>query len=106
MGHVDFDFNMTSRTAAVTGGGPGLEGWAGPHDARLSRDKKALIFTWSADGLWSEREHRPEPGMLSDFLALGNAQPHTFGEYADRWGALGLDKDGQPQGWGARPVRE
>jgi hypothetical protein len=44
--------------------------------------------------------------MLGDFLALADAKAASFAEYADRWGALGLDKHGEPQGWEAHPKRE
>ncbi len=95
-----------SRVPATSESGPGLEGWIAPNAAQLSSDALFIEFEWISGDLWSERECRPSPDMLRDFLALANAQPRTYAEYAHRWGALGLDEEGQPQAAGAHPQHE
>src|SRR5215469_10148972 len=48
--------------------------------------------------LWSGplKEVRPGPGMLRDFVALGDASNEKIFQYASRWGVLGICKHNIP----------
>src|SRR5437870_3100695 len=50
-------------------------------------------LVYRSDG-WRERPQAP--GMLTDFLRLGDASPDRIAAYAATWGVLGICKDGWP----------
>ena len=76
-----------------------------PVAKRIQLDKDRLVWQpGSADRRWIE----PEPGLLTDFLALRDGKPEDVLAYARRWGVLYLCEHDFPQGhppgyWPTRP---